>query len=435
MKILMVALASLISTGAFFNRNGQPLTPSNPADSLLVIPLGGNTWARNASSNVDKVTNEGIANWTEKEVYFDTYLRISKPGTIKLKLKARTDAQSQLQVIIKNDKKQCTITSKDFRLYDVGAYSINDTGYIKIQIKGISKKGNLFADITDFEITGTALTDNTAYVKNNEGNFFYWGRRGPSVHLNYPFPDSIKAEWFYNEVTVPKGQDVIGSYFMADGFGEGYFGMQVNSDMERRILFSVWSPFSTDHPDSIPENMRITLLNKGDQVHAGVFGDEGSGGQSYLQYNWKAGNTYKFLLRGQPGSGNSTTYTAWFFAPEKGNWMLIASFKRPNTNTYLKRFHSFLENFIPQQGDKERRVYFGNQWIGTADGQWIELNKAVFTYDNTAAHHYRMDYSGGAEGDHFFLKNCGFFNNNTPYKSIFTRTPQNKKPDINVIKK
>jgi hypothetical protein len=49
------------------------------------------------------------------------------------------------------------------------------------------------------------------------------------------------------EITVPVGQDPIGSYFMANGFGEGYFGFQVNSKTERRVLFSVWSPFRTAH--------------------------------------------------------------------------------------------------------------------------------------------------------------------------------------------
>ncbi len=84
---------------------------------------------------------------------------------------------------------------------------------------------------------GTALVGRTAFVPNNEGNFFHWGRRGPSVHLNYPLPAGFDASWFYNEVTVPPGQDIQGSYFMACGFAQGYFGMQVNSPTERHILF------------------------------------------------------------------------------------------------------------------------------------------------------------------------------------------------------
>jgi len=307
-------------------------------------------------------------------------------------------------------------------LYRAGNWTLNDTGYIKISIAAKEKTGEYFADIKAYEISGTAVNSKTAFVKNNEGNFFYWGRRGPSVHLNYPFADSIQAEWFYNEITVPKGNDVIGSYFMADGFGEGYFGIQVNSATERRVLFSVWSPFSTDDPKTIPDSLRITMLKKGETVHAGEFGNEGSGGQSYMRYNWKAGIVYKFLLRGQPDDKGNTTYTAWFFAPEKKEWMLLASFRRPKTNTYLKRFHSFLENFIPEQGNITRKVLFSNQWICDKRGKWIPLNSAVFTYDNTAAKGYRMDYAGGVSGNSFFLQNCGFFNNYVLYKTMFEKT-------------
>lgn len=61
-------------------------------------------------------------------------------------------------------------------------------------------------------------------------------------------PDTAdKVEWFYSEITVPKSNDVIGSYFMANGFAEGYFGIQVNSASERRVLFSVWSPYSSTY--------------------------------------------------------------------------------------------------------------------------------------------------------------------------------------------
>ena len=180
------------------------------------------------------------------------------------------------------------------------------------------------------------------------------------MHWNYQVPEKINAEWYYNEITVPVGQDIIGSYYMANGFGEGYFGIQVNSEKERRVLFSVWSPFEIDDPKSIPESYKIKMLKKGTDVKTGEFGNEGSGGQSYLRYNWKAGNTYKFLLRGAPQNDNTTTYTAYFFAPELGKWLLMASFNRPQTNTYLKRFHSFLENFIPEQGDTSRKVLFNN---------------------------------------------------------------------------
>ena len=54
---------------------------------------------------------------------------------------------------------------------------------------------------------------------------------------------------------------------MANGFGEGYFGMQVNGPSERRVLFSIWSPFRTDNPREIPADQRIVALGKGNGVH------------------------------------------------------------------------------------------------------------------------------------------------------------------------
>ncbi len=65
-------------------------------------------------------------------------------------------------------------------------------------------------------------------------------RNAASVHLGYPVPDEAKGkvEWFYCEVT-PK-TDPLWTYYEATGWHRGYFGMQVNSPKERRIIFSVW---------------------------------------------------------------------------------------------------------------------------------------------------------------------------------------------------
>jgi len=410
----------------------QPINAYSHTDTTTItVPAGGNTWCANCGDKARTITNAGIQNWAQEDAVFETYVRVSNPGIIKAGIIAKANGKSILRLTIAGTTKEIIIKGDEFKTYSIGEFVIKDTGYIKLSLSGKQKAGKYFADISGYELSGTSINSNTVYVKNNEGNFYYWGRRGPSVHLSYPFTDSINAEWFYNEITVPEKQDIVGSYFMANGFGEGYFGIQVNSSTERRILFSVWSPFSTDDPKSIPEDMRITLLKKGEGVYTGEFGNEGSGGQSYLKYNWQAGTTYKFLLNGKPDGNDNTIYTAFFFAPEKEKWLLIASFKRPKTNTHLKRFHSFLENFIPQQGDKKREVLFGNQWICDSNGRWTELTNAIFTYDNTAAKKYRLDYAGGLKEESFYLKNCGFFNNYTSYKASFTRELKGKEPEIN----
>ena len=410
--------------------NRSPGDKEKTQGATLELPIAGNTWVTGAEGRTKMLTNNGVESWTGKGVQFATYIRVSQPGNVRIALQAKTDGESKLKISLGGKEKTVTIKGDVLQQYTAGEWKVTDTGYVKIILSGVSKTGQRYAEVTGYSLSGTAVAGKTAFVATNEGNFYYWGRRGPSVHLSYPFAESLKAKWFYNEVTVPEGDDVIGSYYMANGFGEGYFGIQVNSPTERRILFSVWSPFSTDDPKSIPKDQRIRLLKKGDGVTTGEFGNEGSGGQSFLRYNWKAGVTYKFLLKGEPDGKGNTVYTAYFFAPEKKDWMLIASFSRPKTDTYLKRFHSFLENFIPEQGDKERKVFFNNQWVGDAAGNWTELTKANFTYDNTAAKGYRMDYAGGLRDGQFYLRNCGFFADYTPFRSSFNRPPLAKKPVV-----
>jgi hypothetical protein len=402
------------------------------ASTEFFLPLAGNAFSSFHLDGNRTITNDGIANWTNPEEYFTVYFRVSKPGLVRISINEPVSitGKSVLEFGINNDLKRIKFNETQKTPIAIGEWKIKDTGYVALKIKGISKTNNRFPSISKLTISGSAIQGKTAFVPNNEGNFFHWGRRGPSVHLNYLVPEKVNAEWYYNEVTVPVGQDIIGSYYMANGFGEGYFGMQANSEKERRILFSVWSPFVTDNPKSIPESHKIKMLKKGENVTTGEFGNEGSGGQSYLRYNWKAGNTYQFLLHAAPQNDNSTIYTAYFFAPELGKWQLIASFCRPQTNTYLKRFHSFLENFIPEQGDKSRKVVFNNQWYCDEKGNWFEIDSARFTTDDTGNKGYRMDYSGGLDKGSFYLKNGGFFNDYTKTQTVFKKPLGNKKPAI-----
>lgn len=398
----------------------------------ITVPTGGNAWALERSGEGLRIRNNGVTNWTKVHDGFTTYIRVTKPGTLKVWLETgAVTGSAEIAVSIFRQTKKATLKGDGSSFY-IGEWSIKDSGYVPVVVKGIKKEGCCFPDVAALKLEGAALTDKASYTKNNEGNFFHWGRRGPSVHMGYQLPKGMDAEWFYNEVTVPEGNDVIGSYFMANGFGEGYFGMQVNSATERRILFSVWSPFNTDDPKKIPEDHKIKMLKKGEGVYTGEFGNEGSGGQSILRYNWKAANTYKFLLHVVPDGDSHTIYTAYFYDGAKNTWLLVASFRRPKLATWLKRPHSFLENFSPNQGDIERKVFFGNQWVRDTKGNWHELTKARFTADNTARVGYRKDYAGGAKGQQFYLRNCGFFNDFVPYDTMIERQPTGKAPQVDL---
>ena len=393
-----------------------------------IILAKGNSWVvGDIASNEEIITEDGIRNWKDLDTKIRTYFKVNTSGQIKVSLKAQAvEGSSVVTIALGDQQKEVEISNTDFQTLEAGMFSVEKAGYYFLEIQGKSNTGETIADIDSFTLEGSALNEGITYVKED----FYWGRRGPSVHLNYTAPEGKDIVWFYNEITVPEGDDTLGSYFMANGFAEGYFGMQVNSSTERRILFSVWSPYETQNPDEIPDDYKIILLGKGEGVTTGEFGNEGSGGQSYKVFNWKAGQTYKFLLKGSPSTNNSTDYTAYFFDPTEGSWSLIASFRRPHTSTYLKRQHSFLENFITQTGNISRMGVYGNQWVYDTEGEWHELTEAKFTADATAKKGSRVDYAGGAKGNTFYMKNCGFFDDMTEMNTMHTRTPNGKAPEI-----
>lgn len=379
------------------------------------IPGGGNSFLVKAQSGGEGKPDK----WQSAADKILFFFQTDKPGRMDLFVSlAVPKGKSRIKVTVGQHNFNLDVSGKEVHRVKIGSIS-PDPGYVRVEIRGIRKQGAVYAVLSDLEVHAETAGLTLSYVKDNIDKRFYWGRRGPSVHLNYEIPAGVEAEYFYNEVTVPIGQDPEGSYFMADGFGEGYFGMQVNGPEERRILFSVWSPFKTDHPGDIPETDKIVLLAKGEGVHTGEFGNEGSGGQSYFLYPWKAGTTYRFLLKGTPNGKDKTVFTAWFFAPEANKWQLIASFSRPKTDHYLTRLHSFLENFNDRNGYLVRKALYTNQWCRDKNGQWFQLTKARFTGDDIARRGYRHDYAGGTEGNGFFLQNGGFFNANTAINSIF----------------
>lgn len=418
MKKLLLLIACFVSTMAF-------------ADApKVIIPLGGNAWVNGSAL----ITDDGLMQWTSPKSTAGIYFRVPSAQHLDLSLRLRVPVgKSKISITIGKTVFTKEFSNAGFDTIAIGKVDILQAGYVKVGLKGLNKTGGVYAIVSDLIVQGAKDADKFTYVK--IGSSYHFGRRGPSVHLRYDIPSDIKKEvkWFYNEISVPAKMDVVGSYFMADGFSGGYFGMQVNSPTERRVLFSVWSPFTTDDPKTIPDSLKVILLKKGANVHGGDFGDEGSGGQSYLLYPWQAGKTYAFLLRAEPDKATrSTTYTAWFKDVAAGKWLLVASFSRPQTKTYLTGLYSFVENFEPDSGDQVRLANFKNQWLGDSNNQWHEVTGALYTGDATANANYRKDYAGGIDGNMFFLKNGGFFDELVPLKTLFKRAANGAPPVIDL---
>lgn len=397
MKNRFLKLASLVV--ACFS------TFSVAAQSETVVSLGGNAYITKSQSKelyIDEHKN-AICNWNDTSSVISFYFKPSHSGKMTLALQA--NGHSVVEVSLLGEKKEVAICADSLTRIEVGTFNVLAPNYVKVDIRGVKiNHGAKFGNVAALVVGGDV--NPLAYVDSEFSTHF--GRRGPSVHLGYVLPKE-DIQWFYNEVVVPEEGDIPSSYYMACGFGEGYFGMQNNSPERRRVLFSVWSPYETDNAAEIPDSLRIVLLKKGAGVTVQDFGNEGSGGQSFMHYDWKAGELCRFLMGVKPDGKGNTVYTAYFFDNTKGKWSLVASFRRPNISTWYTNAHSFLENFNPKMGYQSRKAYYGNQWACTVDGKWLPVKKARFTCDATGRQKQRLDYKGGVEAKNFFLQMGGFF--------------------------
>ena len=403
----------------------QLLVLSATAQNESIVTLSGNAYITSGQTAFIDEDHSAIRNWNDKETVISFYFRTSESGNMNIALQAK--GKSRIEVSLLGKKKKVTLNSEILSRIELGTFKVKNPGYIKVDVRGLKiNEGDDFGSIESVIVGG-----NVSPVVSVTSDFSsHFGRRGPSVHLNYSLPEE-NIEWFYNEIVVPEEGDIPSSYYMACGFGEGYFGIQNNSPYPRRVLFSVWSPYVTDNPSEIPDSLRVTLVKKGANVKTNDFGNEGSGGQSYMHNEWKPGERCRFLMGVKPDGQGNTVYTAYFFDNAKNKWSLVASFRRPNTSTWYTHAYSFLENFDPAMGYINRKAYYDNQWARTTDGRWIPVTKARFTCDATGRQKMRQDYTGGLEGKRFFLSMGGFFDKYMTHGTYFERTSNTTEaPDI-----
>ncbi|KHA79256.1 MULTISPECIES: DUF3472 domain-containing protein [Janthinobacterium] len=418
MPLLLAACGGATAT-ATPDMGGTALLAASVAApaTTATVELAGNAFITGGNEGA-VIGEHGLAGWSNPAAVASTYFRVSGAGPVQVALDASLadGGNSNIRVKINGKPFDVKLAGKARKTYAVGTVNVAAAGYVKVDLQGLSRVKATFGDVTALKVTS-----NAALTYANDPANYYWSRRGPSVHMGYTVP--ANTEYFYNEMTIPKGQDAIGSYFMANGFGQGYMGIQVKSPSERWILFSVWDA---------DNGAKTTLVSKGAGVVDNAFGGEGTGGQTYLSYNWAAGTTYRFITRARPDGNGGSDYSAWFFAPETGKWRYIATWKRPAISTYLTGVHSFLENFIDTLGYTERRVQFGNQWARNASGTWSEVTAGRFTGDATATNAQRMDYAGGLENGKFYLHNGGFFADYVQTSQNFTRPATGQAPTVDV---
>lgn len=247
-------------------------------------------------------------------------------------------------------------------------------------------------------------------------------RAARSVHLWYPAPE---ATVFYNQLTVEQSQP--GCYFMACGFRNGYFGIQQLADGRKVVLFSVWDPGEQDDPNVVPDEKRVELILKADDVRVGRFGNEGTGGQSFLDFEWEVGKTYHFAVRSEV-SGEKTAYSGYLYLDDDAQWKHLVTFRRTTGGENLGGLYSFIEDFRRdgKSPTEVRRARFGIGWVHTTDGQWRPLAEVRFTADGNPL----MNIDAGKTASEFFLQTGGDTENRTPLRSTLSHTAGDAPPQL-----
>ena len=411
MKTLRLALALLFTVSA--------------AHAELRVPAF--TAYLEPDANGAKVGKDGITGWTKAEVTVSWYgefktagkvdvsivMRLPKDAVAVLKLAAQRRPPFPLaELAQRKGPKEVKVTGTgEAMTVKFGEFSILSPGYAEISLWSVNPPPQPANDVVELVLDGPAVKDAHFNMKER--------RNAASVHLTYQTPKDSKVDAFYCEVTAV--DDPVATYYMATGWNRGYFGMQVNSATERRIIFSVWDGGGEAKDRSkVADENRTKLVAKGEGVSAGDFGNEGTGGHSHLVYAWKTGEVQKFVVTAKPSDETHTVYSGYWFHPEKKQWMLISSWNAPQTGGWLHGLYSFSENFGGSNGQLRRKALYGNQWLRTDDGQWHEITEASFSHDETGKED-RLDRFMGVENGRFFLSHGGFVPGFTKFGEKFTR--------------
>lgn len=219
-----------------------------------------------------------------------------------------------------------------------------------------------------------------------------------SVHLDYTAPE---CDVFVNSVTVHLSAP--GTYFCVCGFGKGYMGLQQLANDRRVLIFSVWDPGQQNDPNTVEEDRRVKLLHRDPAVRIGRFGNEGTGGQSFLDLDWETGTTYHLAVSAEV-RGPRTEYTSWLLDPENDKWRKLVTFSTLAGERAVTGAYAFVEDFRRNRVSTRhaRRATFGPAWT-RRDGEWHPITEARFTADSNPA----TNIDAGAVREGWFLATGG----------------------------
>ena len=253
----------------------------------------------------------------------------------------------------------------------------------------------------------------------------------PSIHLGYDIPPATKI--FYLEGKVE--QSAPGSYFMMIGWNNGYCGLQEQGGGKKVAIFSVWDAELLNEKPEHRHLRQAKVVWHDKDVRTGRFGGEGTGYQSFFDFDWKLGETYKFIVTAEP-HGDWTWYSGYLYQKgtslmDSGNWKKLVVMATINPSGTLRGCHSFVEDFRRDfdSFNQIRRAQYSNMWAYAADNQWHASSRAYFTVDGNPN---RNIDAGAVPGGFFMVSGAGTKNQTVKVWSAAVLEKPNATPPKNL---
>lgn len=417
-SVLTVLLVTLSGTLSLSAQTRQTVT----ARQAYIEPFS------TSSGEEISVRRGGITNWNNQNLSVVWYLYQEK-GSYELNIDLQKTSGEQNTIEMRctqcselgfkpMTKKVSLKAAAGDQQVKAGKVEIPATGYYRYEMKALTGMEGVTIAGLSFDATADKATGTIPVVHATKF------QSSPSVHLNFSTtaPTTKEYDFIYEEMMVPKGYDPLYTYWEALGFFRGYMGFQTNSETERRVLFSVWDSVDKDKNPNASKDSLVSLVDKAEYVTSNGFGNEGTGGQSYVKtVNWKVDQPVKFLMNVRRGEG-SIVLSAWYCVNETEGWKYVASWRAPQEQHMFSGFYSFIENFSSSNGQLLRKGYYFNAFGREAStGKWLSFNKVRFSHTD-GAEGERVDYEQGVAPEYptrFYMASGGY----TPTKLTADEIP------------
>jgi hypothetical protein len=117
----------------------------------IIVPLGGNAWVNKGAV----ITDDGLTQWTGAAAVAHIYFRAPAAQTINLALRLRVPkGQNRISVTVGETTFSKLIKNAAFDTISMGKITIAQAGYVRVDLKGISKTGSVYAEVSDLIISG-----------------------------------------------------------------------------------------------------------------------------------------------------------------------------------------------------------------------------------------------------------------------------------------